>query len=296
MENTNIEWCENTFNPWEGCTKVSPGCANCYAETRNARWNGGQAPNWGKGKPRRRTSPANWRKPIQWNKVAEGVAFMEENSTEKTPRPRIFCASLADWLDDEVPVEWLLDLLDLICRTPYLDWMLLSKRPENFTERIELALCHLHEQDYDDENWQDVQLIDTELAYMINEWTGGTPPENVWIGTSVEDQKRADLRIPQVMAIPAKIRFLSCEPLLESVDLGLTNDNYAPHDTRDMIHQVIVGGESGSGCREFQADWARHIKNQCTEADVAFFMKQMGGTKKPFPEIPEDIKIKEVPK
>ncbi len=95
--NSKIEWCDHTFNPWEGCTKVSPGCANCYAETRNHRFGGD---NWGKGKPRRRTSAANWRQPIKWNAIAQ--TNIEAHPDYAHVRPRVFCASLADWLDDEV--------------------------------------------------------------------------------------------------------------------------------------------------------------------------------------------------
>src|SRR5438309_1214907 len=115
-ENTSIAWCNHTFNPWEGCTKVSAGCAHCYAETRNHRFG---ADNWGKGKPRRRTSDANWKLPYKWNAQAE----------KHGTRLRVFCASLADWLDDEVPVEWLANLLKLIHQTPNLEWLMLTKRP-----------------------------------------------------------------------------------------------------------------------------------------------------------------------
>lgn len=147
--NSHIEWTDHTFNPWEGCTKWSPGCKNCYAETRNKRFAGGK--NWGKGAPRRRTSAANWKQPLRWNRDAGTGRFLEcpkcglrgnpptvcptagcstFASEMDTARPRVFCASLADWLDDEVPVEWLADLLSLIHATPNLDWLLLSKRPE----------------------------------------------------------------------------------------------------------------------------------------------------------------------
>ena len=114
MKNSKIEWTDCTFNPWEGCTKVSPGCAHCYAENRNARWNGGTAPNWGKGAPRRRTSVKNWNEPRKWDRDslnAWSAARGKGLSFTVPPRPRVFCASLADWLDDEVPIEWLADLL-----------------------------------------------------------------------------------------------------------------------------------------------------------------------------------------
>jgi protein gp37 len=104
--NTKIEWADHTFNPWIGCTKVSPGCAHCYAETRSKRTDKVE---WGKGKPRKRTSDANWKLPVRWNKLAGQVGY-QESLTHVQRRPRVFCASLADWLDDEVPSEWPADL------------------------------------------------------------------------------------------------------------------------------------------------------------------------------------------
>ncbi len=271
MQNTSIEWCDHTFNPWEGCTKVSPGCVNCYAEARNCRWNGGTAPNWGKGKPRRRTSEANWRKPVLWNRRA----------AESNSRPRVFCASLADWLDDEVPIEWLADLLQLVRQTTHLDWLLLTKRPQNFSV-IEV----IHDEFLDGNKDKDVPL-----RGWLADWLQGSPPHNVWVGTSVEDQQRAEERIPELVEIPAVVRFLSCEPLLEEVDLGYwLGEPVAP-----QIDWVIVGGESGANARPFDAGWARKIRRECLVSSVAFFMKQMGGKRRPFPPIPAGLDIKQFP-
>jgi protein gp37 len=146
-QNSNIEWTDHTFNAWIGCTKVSPGCANCYAEARDQRFAGGA--HWGKGAPRQRTSAANWKQPLRWNRqaVAQQVELDNRRKAIGAPldvcwiarRPRVFCASLADWLDAEVPIEWLADLLSLIHATPFLDWQLLTKRPENWKARIEAA-------------------------------------------------------------------------------------------------------------------------------------------------------------
>jgi protein gp37 len=254
MENSKIEWTDHTFNPWEGCTKVSPGCLHCYAETRNARWGGGTAPNWGKGAPRRRTSLANWLKPRQWHKAAsaaieEAMHDFAADTYVAPPRPRVFCASLADWLDDEVPREWQSDLLRLIEATPTLDWLLLTKRPENWEGVMTNAV-----------------LDDVEMAH---DWVNGRPPANVWIGTTVEDQTRADERIPELLKIPAKVRFLSCEPLLRPVNLE--------REFRDGgIHWLIAGGESGTGARPMHPDWARSLRDQCADADVPFLFKQWG--------------------
>ena len=116
-ETTKIQWCDATFNPWIGCSKVSPGCANCYAE-RDFDLRKHVA-KWGAGQPRHRTSVSYWKEPLKWNRHAPMLA--------SGVRPRVFCGSLCDWLDDEVPVEWLADLLDLIRRTPNLDWLLLTQ-------------------------------------------------------------------------------------------------------------------------------------------------------------------------
>lgn len=120
-DQTKIEWADRTFNPWEGCQKVGPGCDHCYAEAQNSRWNGGTAPNWGPGAPRRRTTAANWRKPLKWNREAEAAGR----------RDFVFCASLADVFDNAVDPAWRVDLFALIRETPHLTWLLLTKRPGN---------------------------------------------------------------------------------------------------------------------------------------------------------------------
>ena len=114
-ENSKIEWTDHTFNPWEGCQKVGPGCDHCYAETRNARFAGGTAINWVPGAPRRRTSVANWRKPLQWNKAH--TEFYAQHGR----RQRVSCASLVDVFDNAVDPAWRRDLLDLIELTPNLN-------------------------------------------------------------------------------------------------------------------------------------------------------------------------------
>lgn len=303
-EQTTIEWATHSWNPWEGCTKVSPGCANCYAEARNKRFSGGA--NWGKGKPRRRTSPATWRNPLKWNREAEMSEAMSAHEPNEEPifthtRPRIF-PSLCDWLDDEVPIEWLADFLKLIHDTPNLNWLLLTKRPENFTRRVGSLLSTMFLRD-------DWRLLWVE---------GKQAPANVWIGTSVEDQKRADERIPELLKIPAKVRFLSVEPLLGDVDLAYTCFNGADSfGSMPGIHWVIVGGESGPGARPCNVAWIRSIVGQCKAAGVPCFVKQLGSQPRcqniigepPWGELnlkhkkggdmtewPEDLRVREFPK
>jgi len=243
-ENTKIEWCDHTFNPWRGCTPVSPGCLHCYAAALSKRTGG---PEYKRGVPRWRTK--TWGDPVRWNKAAAGAS----------QRPRVFCASLADWLDDEVPIEWLKDLLCLIAKCPNLDFLLLTKRPENFAKRVaEVA-----------EGWRS----SCELAVW---WTLGIEPANVWIGTTVEDQKRADERIPLLLQIPARVRFLSCEPLLEKVELGTWFFSMMTDAGKCAINWVIAGGESGPGARPMHPEWARSLRDQCRAAHVPFLFKQWG--------------------
>ena len=261
-ENSKIEWTDHTFNPWIGCTKVSSGCANCYAETRmDHRFN---VVKWGKGQPRKRTSNANWKLPLQWNKAEESKR-VDHAGFVAAKKPRVFCASLADWLDDEVPAEWLFDLITLIHKTPSLDWLLLTKRPENFMSRLLAAASQC-------------TIDPLDVVDRIEAWISGDRiPLNVWIGTSVENQETADTRIPHLLKIPAKIRFLSMEPLLGPVNLH--NRHQCDADCwMSNIHWVIVGGESGPGARPMNKTWVRNIKNQC--GNIPFLFKQWGGVNK----------------
>jgi protein gp37 len=266
-ENSKIEWCDHTFNPWRGCTKVSPGCANCYAETlshRNPTVLGEWAPYF-----------------VQCTNC--GKRFDQRNPPEDhtchykwqiRTRPRVFCASLADWLDDEVPIEWLARLMEIIMLTPNLDWLLLTKRPHNWNHRITAALAEVERITGD---WPD-RDPETRTGMMINDWLGENPPPNVWIGTSVEDQPRAEERISQLLSIPARIRFLSCEPLLGPVELLDTETGWPFFDLsgHPTLHWIIAGGESGHHARPMHPDWARSLRDQCQAASVPFLFKQWG--------------------
>ena len=267
-ENTKIEWCDHTFNPWEGCQKAGPGCDNCYAEARNARFSGGQAINWGPGAPRRRTSEDNWGKPTKWQ--AKAPEFMAQHGR----RQRVFCSSLADVFDNAVSVQWRISLMRLILETPDLDWLLLTKRIGNATEMLDVAFRGALAQR---ERWADVI------------------PANVWIGATVCNQAEADRDIPKLLATPARVRFLSIEPMLGPIDLGLRCENSSNDIVMDpetgafecckacdytgignAIDWVICGGESGSGARPMHPDWARSLRDQCAAAAVPFLFKQWG--------------------
>ncbi len=252
MQNTKIQWATSTFNPWIGCTKISPGCAHCYAEhstpTRTKQIK------WGKGQPRSRTSEAYWKQPLRWNASASAAS----------QRPRIF-PSLMDWLDDEVPIEWLADFLKLIHDTPHLDWLLLTKRPENFDKRLHGAGVHF---------WN-TPHTQSEFDFVTAWLEAKSPPSNVWLGTSVEDQPRADQRIPALLEIPARIRFLSVEPLLGPISFRTPAD-FVLSNGETGIHWVIVGGESGSHARQCHIQWIRNLVVQCASAKVPCFVKQLG--------------------
>lgn len=228
-ENSGIEWTHHTFNPWIGCTKVSAACDNCYAEAWDKRFGGER---WGPHAPRQRTSAANWRKPIMWDRDA----------AENGIRYRVFCASLADVFDNHGSITsgWRGDLWHLISRTPNLDWLLLTKRPQNIKK----------------------MLPD---GYGSPAWGDGWP--NVWLGTTVEDQAEYDRRVHHLTTIPAVVHFLSMEPLQGSVDLR----------GADGLEWVIVGGESGHSYREAKAEWFRSIRDQCAAAGVPFLFKQWSG-------------------
>lgn len=260
-ENSKIEWTDHTFNPWIGCTKVSAACDHCYAEvatpTRTMRASGRET--WGPHAPRQRTSAANWKKPLAWNANAKAEGI----------RRKVFCASLADVFDNHasIKLEWRDDLWRLIHATPYLDWLLLTKRPQN-------------------------------VPRIVPGWMGPHSwPSNVWLGTTVENQTEADRRIPHLLAAPAAVRFLSCEPLLGPVRLDQV---VAPHGMAEgqpwlnalsgfvwdtdgdtcpigaRLDWIICGGESGPGARPMHPDWARSLRDQCNAAGVAFHFKQWG--------------------
>ena len=225
-ENSGIEWTHHTFNPWSGCTKVSPACDNCYAEGWAKRSGHVQ---WGARSDRRRTK--TWGNPVKWNRQAESEGV----------RYRVFCASLADVFDNHKSIkdEWRKDLWKLIEETPCLDWLLLTKRPQNIAR------------------------------FAPKQWISNGFPANIWLGTTVENQEEADRRIPHLIQYPARVRFLSCEPILGPVFM-------AGHWLKNL-HWVIVGGESGANYRPADASWFRLLRDQCEAADVPFLFKQWEG-------------------
>lgn len=250
MENSKIEWTDHTFNPWIGCSKVHAGCTHCYAETlMDKRY--GKA-KWGPNGTRVRTSSSYWDQPARWNHKAwlDGV------------RRRVFCASLADVFEDrDELVPWRRLLFHVIDRTPHLDWLLLTKRPENIRKMIQEV------EEPSESSWHRA---------------------NVWLGTSVSDQKTADAAIPHLIECRdlCSVLFLSVEPLLAEVNLRKIN-TYAAPITHELplltagniqfeIDWVIVGGESGPGVRPCKLEWIESIVKQCRSGGVPCFVKQLG--------------------
>lgn len=315
-ENSKIEWTDHTFNPVRGCTKISPGCAHCYAEKLSHR-NPKVLGEWGSGAPRVVAKEAYWREPVKWNAAADMFTECEAcgwrgrfprggrvtNSVMHCPdcdrcgslradsrkhriRPRVFCASLADWLDPEWPIEVLTRLLALIHDTPHLDWLLLTKRPEQWRKRFGTVMDRWNERE------DKATANDLRVEIWMGKWLRGEPPANVWIGTTVEDQNCADERIPALLSIPARVRFLSCEPLLGRVQIARWLHTFAclQHHAEEPafwstmqctcaardLHWVICGGESGDGARPMHPEWARSLRDQCQSARVPFFFKQWG--------------------
>lgn len=277
-EHTKIEWCAHTFNPWRGCQKVSPGCANCYAETLSGR-NPSVLGVWGPQGTRVMAAESYWEEPLKWDRDARLAG----------ERRRVFCASLADVFEDwDGPItnvhgqqvmtgpsgesnytrsharpmklnDVRRRLFALIDATPNLDWLVLTKRPENIVRML----------------WSCMGLCGkNSLTILPNETTPQwrerilrefhTRP-NLWLGTSIENQPTADERTQRLKESPATLRFLSCEPLLASVRIPLAG-----------IDWVIVGGESGGDARPCDITWIRSIVDQCARAGVPCFVKQFG--------------------
>lgn len=295
-DTTAISWCDKTFNPWMGCTKVSPACAQCYAE-RDMDKRYGKV-KWGPSGTRVKTSPQNWKVPLKWNREAQAAGV----------RYRVFCASLADvfedWggdilghrgdtlfacpncqhvdRDDDVdgfcergdglwrcPAcdaivtlrkatldDLRTELFALIDATPHLDWLLLTKRPENIRKMLvphslERVKGHVSQNEGD--------------GYLLRR------RNNLWLGATVENQEYADQRIPALLECRdlSPVLFLSCEPLLGPV-------NVAQFLEGGRIDWVIAGGESGPNARPSHSDWFRSLRDQCAAAGVPFHFKQWG--------------------
>ena len=247
---TGITWTDATFNPWVGCQVAytiiddasveggkrritSPACQRCYARTMQDENRKATKVSWGPNKKRRRTGTSVWKDPLDWNALA---AFRGKSI-------RVFCASLCDIFEDQDPALdiWRKDTWDLIAKTPFLDWQLLTKRIENVKRMVPSS------------------------------WIDGEWPSNVWMGTTVDNQQFADIRIPVLLEIPAPVRFLSCEPLLGELRI--------PHYLGpDKVSWVICAGEKtkkGGNARAMNPAWAESLRDQCGNT-ARFYFKQWG--------------------
>ena len=327
-EKTKIAWCDSTLNWWEGCTKVSAGCAKCYAEARDKRFTGGA--HWGKGAPRRKSKSAVKdallfnRKPWVCDYCGKAFEIKQAHSCItpgdiraagdlKWHRRRIFSLSLGDWLDPEIPIEWLAEMLDTIRQCENVNWILCTKRPELWEQRIEKAL-----EDAKELRWG------IALVNWLARWLQGTPPNHVCLLASVENQDMAEARIPALLRIPARWRGLSCEPLLGPLDPTRVywpdRDGGAKYEDalRDPISDyakrhypaarslnvprlswLIIGGESGLNARPCNVNWIRSLVAQGKAAGVATFVKQMhdanGKLLKEMDQFPKDLQIQQFP-
>lgn len=282
-EETGISWADMTFNPWIGCARVSPACDGCYAAAlmgtegrhKRAEWGG---PGVGAG-TRSRTAASTWKAPRRWDKkaAAEGT------------RPFVFCASLADVFDNEVPHEWRRDLFDLIRATPNLTWLLLTKRPGMILKLWDQVRASSENVDVD---WDGPGLG----------W-----PRNAAIGCTVVNQEEAERDVPKLLrakgALNPAFAFLSMEPLLGPVNLWALRFMDSPHRTLQAfdgldskgvsqfeggIDWVITGGETSQGghqARPQNPDWFRSLRDQAVEARVAYHHKQNGEWSRTWPHV-----------
>jgi protein gp37 len=234
-ESSSIEWTRHTFNLWHGCVKVSPGCKHCYAEDFDRRKLNEPVTHWGPLAPRWFARDSYMAQPLAWNRKAE----------RDGERTRVFCMSMGDLFERHaLPIQGALQgmyrqrLYELIAATPWLDWLLLTKRPENIADMVPAS-------------WSE------------------RPPFNVWLGASIEDQATAAERLPILLDVPARVHFASYEPALGPLDLEAA----APGRAGDL-DWLIAGSESGQKARSARRSWFRDARDQCQRLGIHFFYKQ----------------------
>jgi protein gp37 len=284
-EKSNISWTESSWNPVTGCSKVSEGCRYCYAETLSLRMG------W---------SDAAWTFPNAARNVVLHPDRLELPLKWRKPR-MIFVNSMSDVFHEQVPDEYIERMFAVMALAPQHTFQVLTKRPERMREWVtggdplesrEIAVGRMAEhlgkivwdaRGSDPSHYS--RAITAEQAKLRRVWPGWPLP-NVWLGTSVEDQRAADERIPHLLNTPAAVRFLSCEPLLGPLDLHrylweAAGPEWAGENPSPDLGWVIVGGESGSHLTSADQDdrwmdpaWARDIRDQCVAAGTPFFMKQ----------------------
>ena len=287
---TKIEWTNETWNPIIGCSKISPGCDNCYAEKmayrlseieRSKMINKGSKPS---------SMPYNH---VIGKKKWTGKTHLVEDALEKPSRwkkPRmIFVCSMGDLFHESIPLEWIDQVMAIIGLSSQHTFQILTKRPERMYEyyqsrefgfidggekeavlfakqlkEVQRNAGWFWDYSYDNDGIKDFDLI----------YEGKLPLPNLWLGVTAENQEQADKRIPLLLQIPATVRFVSCEPLLNNINISPLLGEM-PGGQRGL-DWVIAGGESGNKARPMHPDWVRSIRDQCKTANVPFFFKQWG--------------------
>lgn len=274
-DKSKIEWCDASWNPVTGCTKVSEGCRNCYASTFSERFRGTPGHYFENGfdltlRPDKLDQPYSWKRPR-----------------------KIFVNSMSDLFHKDIPDDFIWSVFHIMAKCPQHTFQVLTKRPERMMQMLK------------NRYWRNLDPIHALIIEGEHRETDSPFLPNVWLGTSVENQQVADERIPHLLGTPAAVRFLSMEPLLGPVNLngffytadlltvvstaerrGISNndafdyvvDNYPDdvHKREDRPSWIIVGGESGSKARPMHPEWARSIRDQCKAAGLPFFFKQYG--------------------
>lgn len=256
---TSIEWTDATWNPATGCTRVSPGCRpsdHCYAINQARRFDG-QDRGYD-GTTIRRGGRTDWTGHINLH-----YDRLDQPLHWRKPR-RVFVCSMGDLFHPRVPDNFIAEAWSVMASAPRHSFQVLTKRPKRAARLLARS-------------WW-IRLVNHHRRHRDGQRTARWPLPNIWLGTSVEDQQRADERIPHLLSAPAAIRFVSAEPLLGPIDLRLEDcwlerDHYL---ARERLHWVIAGGESGPGARPAHPQWVRDLRDQCQSAGVAFLFKQWG--------------------
>lgn len=277
-----IEWTNETWNPIIGCSKVSEGCKNCYAEKMAGRLS--NIP----------STHQNYKEVVRWGQSVKtdmyyglqkwnGKTHLIESVLEKPfhwRKPRmIFVCSMGDLFHESVPFWWIDKVFAVILANPHHTFQILTKRPERMLEWF----------NYKNTSWKNEGMQGPErIRYQAYaqfgakvEYDNGDywPLKNLWIGVSAENQEQANKRIPVLNAIPAQVKFVCLEPLLSRIDLNKSLGHTLKHHAgglKNCLSWVIVGGESGPKARPMHPDWVRSIRDQCKDAEVPFFFKQWG--------------------
>lgn len=265
MSKSKIEWTDRTWNPVSGCTKISPGCQNCYAERMSKRLAGRCG--YPKDDPFKVTvHPERLDEPLRWKKPS-----------------RVFVCSMGDLFHPNVPDEFIFKVFNTMTNAQWSfghKFMVLTKRPERMKMIIQAIEADLAEQRKPIKNPNGTTTHNLVFSF---------PLQNIWLGVTAENQEQADKRIPVLLQIPAAVRFVSVEPMLGPVDLLKNGDilcrcegcmsmakEHPGSPGLQRIDWIICGGESGHGARPMHPDWARNLRDQCQAAGVPFFFKQWG--------------------